>query len=75
MDVNINAFAFSTAPLDRGWYTDAKAALTPHLVAKILEYVTIKLLGVVDYYLSRHSEATYYILSEKSLEPRYCDGD
>jgi hypothetical protein len=44
-------------------------------MAKILEYVTIKLLGVVDYYLSKHSKVTYYILLEKSPETRCCDVD
>jgi hypothetical protein len=44
----------------------------PHLMTKILEYVIVKLLGVVDYFLSRHSEVTYYVLSEKSPEPCCC---
>jgi hypothetical protein len=52
-----------------------KSFFDPHLVAKILEYVTIKLLGVVDGYLSRHSKETYYVLPEKSLEPRCYDVD
>jgi hypothetical protein len=39
-------------------------------VAEILENITIKLLGVVNYYLSGHSEAADYVLIEKSFESR-----
>jgi hypothetical protein len=37
------------------------------LVVEILEYVTVELLGVVNCYLSRHSEMTYYVLSKKTF--------
>jgi hypothetical protein len=47
----------------------------PHLVAEILENVTVKLLGIVDSYLSGHSEMADYVLPKKSFEPCCCDID
>jgi hypothetical protein len=38
-------------------------------MAEFLEDVTVKLLGIVDSYLSGHSVAAYYVLPEKSSEP------
>jgi hypothetical protein len=52
-----------------------ESCFDPHLVAKILEYVTIELLGIVNCYIFSHSEMTYYVLLEKSHKPRCCDGD
>jgi hypothetical protein len=39
----------------------------PHLVAEILENVTVKLLDIVDSYLSGHSKMADYVLLEKNL--------
>jgi hypothetical protein len=47
----------------------------PHLVAEILENVTVKLLDIVDSYLSGHSEMADYVLPKKSFEPYCCDID
>jgi hypothetical protein len=44
-------------------------------VAKILEDVTVKLLGNVDGSLSEHFKTAYYVLLEESFEPYYCDVD
>jgi hypothetical protein len=38
-------------------------------VAEILENVTGKLLGIVNYYLSGHSEVADYVLPENLLSP------
>jgi hypothetical protein len=42
----------------------------PHLMAEILENMIVKLFGIIDNYLSGHSEAAYYVLPKKSFELR-----
>jgi hypothetical protein len=41
-------------------------------VTEIVEDVIVELFGIVNYYLTRDPETTYYILPEKYFEP-YCD--
>jgi hypothetical protein len=41
-------------------------------MAEILENVAIKLLGIIDCYLSGDPKAAYYVLPEESFEPWCC---